>query len=457
MSEVESSMEKSEDRTFETEPAAGVTGQAGQADQDRSRADAPKRRRSQLVAATAVVVLVVALGLVLLAWWFYGSRGAGRPVPAPRTVAADQPSGPVGEATGPSQNSITITTDAIASGGIKVEVVQNELAGDSAANTSTGVVKANTYRESPVISLVTGIVREVKVVLGQQVKAGEPLALVFSDELTMAQTRYLTATAELDEHHKHHRRTINLVEIGAASREELEQATTKLRSAELEVTALRQRLVQLGLSAERIKGLNLSGPINSYVALAAPISGVIVNRSINPGEVVQANAEVLRVADLSSVWVIAQVYEKDLASIRIGSGASVVASAYPGRALRGKIAYVDPALDPATRTAQVRIELANPGQKLKLGMYVDVTFATIGGAGNTVPMLPATAVQNLNNQQVVFLATDTPGVFQMRAVRVGAEINGRVPVLEGLTAGERVVTQGSFLLRAEWLKLHPGS
>ena len=116
----------------------------------------------------------------------------------------------------------------------------------------------------------------------------------------------------------------------------------------------------------------------------------------------------------------------------------------------------DPTLDPATRTAQVRIELANPGQALKIGMYVNVAFATFGGAESTVAVVPASAVQNVKNQQVVFVALDEENVFAMRPVRLGPEANGRYPVLEGVSVGDRIVTEGSFLLRAEWLKVHPG-
>ena len=182
---------------------------------------------------------------------------------------------------------------------------------------------------------------------------------------------------------------------------------------------------------------------------------MVISRAANPGEVIEANKELLRVADLSSVWVIGQVYEQDLANIRVGSGASITSNAYPGKVFRGRISYVDPQLDPATRTAQVRIELSNPGQMLKIGMYVGVAFATLGGSETTSPTIPAAAVQQIGSQQVVFVATSDPNVFVMRPVRVGPESNGRLTVLEGLTVGERIVTDGSFMLRAEWLKLHP--
>jgi multidrug efflux pump subunit AcrA (membrane-fusion protein) len=147
-----------------------------------------------------------------------------------------------------------------------------------------------------------------------------------------------------------------------------------------------------------------------------------------------------------------QVYEKDLGKVVVGSGASITSDAYPGRVFRGRVSYVDPTLDPATRTAQARIDLANPGQAMKIGMFVNVAFAALGGAESTTAMIPKSAVQHVNNQQVVFVETGTPNTYAMRPVKLGPEVNGQYPVLEGLTVSERIVTDGSFLLRAEWLK-----
>src|SRR5207245_4909267 len=120
--------------------------------------------------------------------------------------------------------------------------------------------------------------------------------------------------------------------------------------------------------------LNSSSQISSEVNVPAPSSGTLTSRSINTGEVVEANKELMRVTDLATIWVVGQVYEKDLATVRDGSGANITSDAYPGRVFRGRVSYVDPKIDPATRTAQVRIELNNPGQILKIGMYVNVAF-----------------------------------------------------------------------------------
>src|SRR4029453_4952584 len=127
--------------------------------------------------------------------------------------------------------------------------------------------------------------------LGQTVRKGQTVATIFSNELAQAQSRYLAAVAELEEHHKHHARAEKLVEIGAASREELEMATSKLRSAESEVANLRQRLLLLGLSSQRVAGLKSSSQINSDVSIPAPISGTLTSRTVNSGEVIEPNKE----------------------------------------------------------------------------------------------------------------------------------------------------------------------
>ena len=413
-------------------------------------------RRSNRTAIVAMVGVLAIAAIAILLWLLLrsGSSGAGRPVPTPRNVGAE-----AAASTSPtSEPTISIDPEAAKRAGIKTEAVGEAMLAGSAVpgQMTTGVVQANAYRTTPVVSLVGGILRRVPAELGQNVSQGQTVAIVFSDELAMAQSRYLNALADLDEHHKHHARTVRLVEIGAASREELEQATTKLRTAESEVASQRQRLILLGLNEKRIDQLKSPAQVSSEVTLPAPVSGNVISRTANPGEVIQADKEVLRIADLSSVWVMGQVYEKDLGKVVVGSGASITSDAYPGRVFRGRVSYVDPALDQATRTAQARIELANPGHALKIGMFVNVAFAALGGAASTTPVIPKSAVQNINNQQVVFVEGATPNTYAMRPVKLGPEVNNQYPVLEGLTVGERIVTEGSFLLRAEWLKTGAG-
>lgn len=487
-----------------------------------------KFRDKRFIVTVALLIGVVVLAIIFWYWQRHQS-GAGVTVTAPRNVSFDEPTNTGNNL---SEATITLPPEQIERAGIKTETVGEKFSGEMTTTASTGVVQANQYRETPVISLVGGVIRRVGSELGAQVTEGQPLAVVFSEELSQTESRYLTllkevetsrqnlareekllqispasnaeldeakaklktAEAELDEHHKHHQRTMKLLEIGAASREEMEMATTrlktaeanveeakrryeravqvakinpasrasfeqadvKLRNMETELSAARERLRLLGLSPQKIEALRSPSQISSELVLTAPVSGTVTSRSVNPGEVIEANKELLRVTDLSSVWVIAQVYEKDLGKIRSGSGATVTSNSYPDRVFRGQVTYIDPNVNQETRTAQVRIELANPGQILKIGMYVGAAFGSLGEAEKTMPVVPTSAVQNVNNRQVVFVAADQPNVFVMKPVRLAPVSEGFYPVLEGVTVGDRVVSEGSFLLRAEWLKLNPG-
>jgi len=411
--------------------------------------ETPNARRTALVA----IVAVVAIAAIAVLGWFLWPGKTGKPVPAPRSVSFGESSSPQTATSG--DQVLTLAPEQLQRAGLKIETVGEKPSTEAIGQMTTGVVQANTYKETPIASLVGGIVRAVKPELGQTVRRGDTVAVVSSNELAESQSRYLTALAALDEHHRHHARTMKLVEIGAASREELEMANTKLRDAESEVANQRQKLLLLGLSSQRIASLNSTSQISSEVNVPAPSSGTLTSRSINPGEVIEANKELMRVTDLSTVWVVGQVYEKDLATVRVGSGANVTSDAYPGRVFRGRVSYVDPKVDPATRTAQVRIELANPRQMFKVGMYVNVAFAALGAAEKTMPVISKDAVQTIGNQQYVFVATDKPNEFVLRPVKLAPESNGFYPVIEGLNSGDRIVVEGSFLLRAEWLKSHP--
>src|SRR6266550_5883382 len=412
-----------------------------------------KKNRTAKRPSVAVVSVLAVAAIALLLWLFIPRGSGGRPVPAPRTIGPDQTTNQASNTSGDS--TLTITPEQVHRAGIKIETVGERVSTDAGGQQTTGIVQPNSYRETPVMSLVGGIVRSVGPELGQTVRKGQTIAVVSSNDLADAQTKYLAAFAELDEHHKHHARTEKLVAIGAASREELEMATSKLKAAESDVANLRQRLLLLGLSSQRVSALRSTSQVSSEVSLPSPASGTVTSRTVNSGEVIEANKELMRVTDLSSVWVVAQVYEKDLGKIHIGSGASITTDAYPGRVFRGRVSYVDPAINPQTRTAQARIELVNPGQQLKIGMYVNVAFGALGSAESTVPVVPVAAVQNVGSRHVVFQATTDPGVFAMRPVRLGPESNSYYPVLEGLSIGDRIVTEGSFMLRAEWLKSHP--
>jgi RND family efflux transporter MFP subunit len=411
----------------------------------------------------AVVLLVAAAVALALFLSRTSSRQAGRPVPVPSGALVPTPSG---ESSGgmqprPGEVTLTLSPDKLENAQIKTEVAAAQAgpAPQSAGGTrTTGTVQTNAYKEVPVMPIAGGIVREVNVELGGRVGRGQPLATIFSNELAEAQAMYLKGLAEVEEHHKHHSRTTELVEIGAVSREELEQATSNYKAAQAALSSAKQRLLLLGMTGAQVEALRGPGDMKSLIAVPAPSSGTVISRTANPGEVVDKGKELFRVADLSTVWVIGQLYESDFAQMRIGLPAVITAQAYPGRTFNGRVSYIDPRVDPQTRTAQVRIEVGNPGEMLKLGMFVDVSLAGAAStptSGQATAVVPRAAIQNIGARQVVFVAAEQPGVFIQREVTVGPEANGLVPIYRGVSPGERVVTEGSFLLRAESLKLNP--
>jgi len=417
-----------------------------------------------------VVVVGVLLAAIAIAVTWLLTRGAsqvsvaGRPVPAPTGESVSAPSGamPAGTAARAGETVVTLSPDKLENAQLRTEVVaeQTGMPSEGAAGIrTTGTVQPNAYKEVPVFPIAGGIIRQINVELGNKVNRGQALATIFSSELADAEAGYLKMAAEVEEHHKHHIRTIELVEIGAASREELEQATSLKKTAEANFGSARERLILLGLSEKQVEELRAAQKLpKPLIAVESPASGTLVGRAVNTGEVVMMGKEMFRVADLTSVWVIAQIYEKDFQTVNIGTPAVVTTSAYPGRVFNGRVSYIDPRVDPQTRTAQVRVELGNPREALRLGMFVDVNFSgavQAASSAQTLPAVPRSAVQSIGPKQIVYVATDRPGSFVQREVSVGQEVNGMLPVYNGVSAGERVVTEGSFLLRAESLKLNP--
>lgn len=196
--------------------------------------------------------------------------------------------------------------------------------------------------------------------------------------------------------------------MGAISREEYEDTASQYKIEQAKLSAARQRLLLLGMTAKQADESQSPGQMNAMITVSAPTSGSILNRAVNSGEVVMMGKVLFRIADLSTVWVIGQVYEQDLAQLRLGAVAGISTPAYPQRSFTGRVAYIDPRIEAQTRTAQVRIEVNNAGAPLKLGMYVDVNF---GGKPATnldarlAVNVPRAAVQVIGTKQVVFVAT----------------------------------------------------
>jgi membrane fusion protein, heavy metal efflux system len=316
-----------------------------------------------------------------------------------------------------------------------------------------GVVYPDEYKEVHITPLVGGIIRQVPVVLGDHVRRGQSMAVVFSSDLADAETGYLAMLAELGADHKKLERTENLLKLGAASQQEEEEVAASHKVHEAHVHAALEKLRLLGADDRQIAALKQAEQIDANLSVPAPINGIVLTRTANPGLVTNMAQELFTVADLSTVWVMASINEKDFATVHVGTNALVTAQAYPDRIWKGRVVYIQPQVDPATRTAQARIEVANSDESLRLDMYMDVAFMSSGAKGLAVP---ESAVQAIGEKQFVFLPVkDRDGSFAVRQVKLGSLSDGFYPVLDGLKLKDEIVSDGSFILKAEAIRQHP--
>jgi RND family efflux transporter MFP subunit len=417
------------------------------------------------------VVAVAMLGLLALgAAGAYlvmrNSSGTGRPGPdgagaanplsaAPPPASADASVSASAPRVASADVVVTLSQDAITRAGI--ELVAATRGAASSAVRIPGTVEPNAYKQVGVTSLVAGRVTRVLAELGQQVRSGQTLAQIFSPELADAQTRYLSAAAELDAHEHELDRTAKLVALGAASQQELERLHAEHAAKLASVQSLRSRLVLLGIPAPAIDALTPGKEVGATTDIVAPMTGVITERAVNVGLNIDPATKLFTVVDLTSVWIVGALYEGDFSRVRAGSAAAVTTNAYPGVTLQGRVGYIDPQVSAETRTARVRVEVPNPRQALRLGMYADIEIAAAPN-GDSV-MVPHSAVQNVGDRQVVYVENpDQPRTFTERQVRLGGASGDRVEIVSGIRAGEQVAAKGSFFIRAERerLGLRPG-
>jgi multidrug efflux pump subunit AcrA (membrane-fusion protein) len=192
----------------------------------------------------------------------------------------------------------------------------------------------------------------------------------------------------------------------------------------------------------------MGSDVNATTSVPAPLDGIVTERAANVGLNVDPATKLFTVVDLSMVWIVADVYERDFSRVRVGSETTITTAASPGVALRGRVSYIDPQMNPDTRTAKARVEVPNPRGELRLGMYADVVVA--GSPRSSLPVIPRGAVQNVGGRTVIYLANPKePGQFAEREVRLGETSGEQVEVTSGIQPGDVLVTEGSFFVRAE--------
>jgi len=313
---------------------------------------------------------------------------------------------------------------------------------------------------------VKGRAIEIKAKLGDVVKKGDEMIVVESPELGEAESDYLqkvtalsVATAGVEPARQAAERASKLYQKseGVALAEvqkreaDFKAAQGAVQTAKAALDAAKNKLLLMGFDQQSVEAFDKSKQINARYVVRAPLSGTIVQREVTLGELVSPEKEALLVvADLGSVWVVADVPEVKLDEVSIGSAARVRVAANGG-AVDGKVSYIAPSLDPSTRTAQVRIVVPNPTGSLRPGMFARADLSS-GSAADAKPVLavPEESVQTVEGKPSVFVPVDgEPNTFAARAVKVGRPVGGMVPVESGLKEGEPVVVNGTFILKAD--------
>jgi cobalt-zinc-cadmium efflux system membrane fusion protein len=282
---------------------------------------------------------------------------------------------------------------------------------------------------------------------GQRVRPGDPLAILSSIELGQAKAEYLKARSVSDIAHQHLVREESLYQRKVASMKDALEARAAYDTAFAQYQAAREALSLLIPPGDVARvGWSAAGHSLSDFALTSPIAGTLIKRDLIVGQMVSGDAEVITIMNLDHVWVLANIFEHDLAGLNLGATAHVIVEAWPDQSFEGVVSYLSDTVDPATRTMQARIDVPNPDHHLKPGMFARVEIQTAGRA-REVLAAPASAIYEVNGAKSVFVQTQ-PHVFSVRNVVVGAAGHEEVEILSGVHSGEQVVTQGGLMLKA---------
>lgn len=269
---------------------------------------------------------------------------------------------------------------------------------------------------------------------GVKVKKGDPLLWIYSPNLVTAQQEYLLALETFEKV-----KTSHIQEV-------VDNARSLIESA-------KKRLILWGVTEEQIKELKQRGSVETHLTIYSPISGTVIRKTALEGKYVKEGEEIFCIADLSIVWMLADIYEEDLSLIRLGQKVKITSTAFPGEVFEGRISFINPYLNEKTRTVKIRVDVPNPEEKLKPGMYVNALIKVPLGL---VLAVPKSAVLDVGMRKLVYLDKGE-GRYEARQVKVGLEAEARVgdkrlsffPVIEGLAEGERVVTRANFLIDSQ--------
>jgi len=347
----------------------------------------------------------------------------------------------------PGVGEISLNPELVRSGQVQVEAVATRP--EAVAVRTSGKVDFNEEHLSYVSSPLAGQVVDLRSRPGDHVTAGQTLAVIDSPDLGAASSEFIKARADLVLAERNHTLAEELVRAKAMAAKDYQKAEDEYVKAKADLRRTRERLVSLGMPADALDGPLDSLHVRSQFNLTTPISGTVVERTLTLGQMVGGDnaPRLFVVADLDTLWVKADIYEKDLSLIHPGQEVSVRANAWPDEVFSGRIDYVGDTVDPNSRTVKVRATVDNHQQRLKPEMFVTATVQTDASA--TLLSVPLAAVHGEGSAQAyVFTVLDGDRVAR-RAVTLGVKVDDRVVVTAGLSPQDRVVTSGSILLKAE--------
>lgn len=364
--------------------------------------------------------------------------------------------GACGRAEEPSASSAATTTaqkatSRPADAASRVETSVVAYSSERAALTLAGKVAYGEDRYSKISSPVQGRVVEVRAKLGDHVKAGDVLLVVDSPDITAAYSDFVKESSELEYATRAYGLAKDLYETRALPQKDLKQAENELVKARAEFRRAKERLLSLKVSAAELEKPLAEQKISSRFELKSPLEGTVVERTVTPGSSVGGDSSqvLFTVADLGKLQVVADVYERDLALVKVGQMARVTVEAYPDIGFPAAVAAIGDVVDPNTRTIKVRAWVNNEARKLKPEMFARLHIE-IGDATSFLT-IPKEAVLEIDGKEFVYVE-EAQGRFVKRQVKVGTASGEQVRILEGLQPGERIVTKGAVLIKGQEAK-----
>ncbi len=408
------------------------------------RAEPPAMKRLRMPVATIVATAVI--GALLVSCGDRQSATANGKKPATQSepaaaAAVTASANPASEA----DKALRLTPAQMQEAGVRVETIQPSSV--NASITLSGTVSPNQNRIAKVIPRLPGRITSVPAALGAHVKAGQTLAVLESIELGDVRSTFLQARSEASVADAALARAKSLSAEDIIPRKDYLRARADAQRAHAALQAASDKLRILGVSPT----VSESGADAVY-SLVAPLAGTVIEKQAVPGTLADKES-LFTVADLSNVWVVADVFERDLSRLAVGAAAEVTVAAYPDERFAGQVVYLSATLDVATRTVKAQIELPNPQRRLKPGMFASASVAT--SATEPALVLPAAAVTLVDGKPTVFIETKTG--FEPRSIETSGEVAGMVTVRQGLTGGERVAIDGVYALKSRMLKSQLGS